>query len=319
MKRSFVSLFTAFSFLVLSITGIIAFFRPFSIQIVGLHALVGFVFVILVALHVTNNSTPLWKYLRTKMPWLTAGITLALTALFLWQPTPIKKILGLSQNLGPALDRFELNDDGMKYQYSPSPSYKMKLEVRAGGAYDTENPPYMAIWLENASQYHIKTLQEPQDSTKGREALKYWDFKRRGWEKAKAKAAKSGKELADELGVDAVTQPTQLSSFDPEQYILPADPDNPMPYRLLIEIEDPKDDQPSLVYSVEIENWDPVTFQILDLLGYPQQEEDDEEGKEVWALYYVDGRFSSALDLIDSALLTIERNHETEDESIPTD
>ena len=38
-----------------------------------------------------------------------------------------------------------------------------------------------------------------------------------------------------------------------------------------------------------------------------QREEDDEEGKEVWALYYIDESFDSALDLIDSALLTIER------------
>jgi hypothetical protein len=305
MKRSFVSLLTAFSFLVLSVTGILAFFRPFSIKVVGLHALVGFVFVALVALHVTNNSTPLMKYLRTRMPWLAGGITLVLTVMFFWQPEPVKKILGLSKNLGPALDRFEMTGNGMKYQYSPSPSYKILLEVRAGSGFDSENPPHMAIWLENASLYHIKTLHEPQE---GREALRYWDFKRRGWETAKAKAAKSGKELADELGVDAVTQPTQLSSFDPEQYILPADPDNPMPYRLLIEIDDPKDDQPSLVYSVEIENWNPVTFQLLDLVGYPKQEEDDEEGKEVWALYYVDGSITTALDLIDSALLTIERD-----------
>ena len=82
MKRSFVSLLTAFSFVVLSVTGIIAFFSPFSIKVVGLHALVGFLFVGLVALHVTNNSTPLLKYLRTKTPWLTGAITLVLTGLF---------------------------------------------------------------------------------------------------------------------------------------------------------------------------------------------------------------------------------------------
>ena len=33
--------------------------------------------------------------------------------------------------------------------------------------------------------------------------------------------------------------------------------DNPMPYRLLIEIDQPSDDQPSLVYSVEVANADP--------------------------------------------------------------
>ena len=44
-KRSLVSLLTALSFLVLAVTGILAFVRPFSIRIVGLHALIGFVFI----------------------------------------------------------------------------------------------------------------------------------------------------------------------------------------------------------------------------------------------------------------------------------
>ena len=308
MKRSFVSLLTAFSFVVLAVTGVIAFFRPFSIKVVGLHALVGFVFIGLIALHVTNNSTPILKYLRTKMPWLTGAITLVLSGLFFWQPEPVKKVLGLSKNLGPALDRFEMSSDGMVYQYSPSPSYKMEVEVRAGSAFDQETPPHMAIWLENASQYHIKTLLEPLDPETGLKALPYWDFKRRGWAAAKEKAEKSGKDVAEELGVDAITRPTQNFSFDPQEYILPADPDNPMPYQLLIEIDDPNDEQPSLVYSVEIDNSEPYAFQLLDLVGFPKREEDDEEGKEVWVLYYVDDTFTSALDLIDSALLTIDRS-----------
>ena len=38
------------------------------------------------------------------------------------------------------------------------------------------------------------------------------------------------------------------------------------------------------------------------------REDNDENGKEVWALYFVDESIDSALGLIDSALLTIERN-----------
>ncbi len=71
--------------------------------------------------------------------------------------------------------------------------------------------------------------------------------------------------------------------------------------------EQDADDQASLVYAVDIDNIDPRTFQLLDLVGYPKREEDDEKGKEVWALYYVDDSFTSVLELIDSALLTIER------------
>lgn len=306
-NRSFVSLLTAFSFVVLAVTGILAFARPFSIQVVGLHALMGFTFLGIIVLHVVNNRNHLSRYMRTKFVWVTLTITVGLTALFLWQPGPIRNILSLSQNLGPAIDRFEMKDDGLVYHYSPVPQYKMSLTIRAGKAFDSKAPPHVAIWLENASFYHIKTLLQPDETTAGRAALPYWDFKVRGWEEAKRKAKKSGKDLNEHLEVDGVSGATQNSSFNPADYILPADPDNSMPYRLLIEIDQPDDDQPTLIYSVVIDNSDPRAFQLLDLVGYPKREEDDKDGKEVWALYFVDERFSSALALVDSALLTIDR------------
>ena len=72
-----------------------------------------------------------------------------------------------------------------------------------------------------------------------------------------------------------------------------------------LQLED--DGKPSLVYSVEIDNADPHTFQLLELQGYPKRE-DDEDGKEQWALYFVDESFDSVLQLVDSALLTIQRD-----------
>jgi len=105
-RRRFVSLLTALSFLVLAVTGILAFFRSFSIRIVGLHALIGFVFVGLIAFHVSNNQSHLKRYLRSKACWTTIGMISVLTVLFVWQPSPIKSVLGLSRNLGPAMDRF---------------------------------------------------------------------------------------------------------------------------------------------------------------------------------------------------------------------
>jgi hypothetical protein len=304
-KRSYVSLLTALSFIVMAVTGVLAFARPFSIQVVGLHALMGFVFIGFIALHVINNTGHLKRYLRSKALWTTLGITVALTALFLAQPGPVRSVLGLSQNLGPALDRFEISDDGLTYHYSPAPDYKMALTIRAGKSFDAQTPPHVAIWLENASFYHIKTLREPSDTANGRTALPYWDFKMRGWEEAKRKAEESGKDLMAEKEVDGVSGATQNSSFDPADYILSTNPEKPMPYRLVIEINQPDDDQSSLVYAVEIDNADPRAFQLLELMGYPKQEENDTDGKEVWALYYVDERFGTALELINSALLTI--------------
>lgn len=132
--------------------------------------------------------------------------------------------------------------------------------------------------------------------------MPYWAFKRKGWEKAKEDAKK---------GIDVVSSPTPNGSFDPGDYILPADAEHSTPYKLLIEINQVGDphgqhaDQPSLVYTVEIDNLRPTTFQLLDLVGYPKRE--DEDGKEAWSLYYIDEGFGSAVQLIDSALLTISR------------
>ncbi|MFT5128064.1 MAG: hypothetical protein ACI8W8_001673 [Rhodothermales bacterium] len=299
MKRPFVTLLTALTFAVLAVTGVLAFLRAFSLQIVGLHALMGFVFIGLVGFHVFNNIRPLKSHLRSKVLWLTLAISATLSVVIWQQPRPVKALLGFSANIGPALDRFELSEDGLSYQYSPAPSYKMALSVKTAKGYDIANPPDIAIWLENQGAFHIKSLHTPEP---GREAeLPYWHFKRRGWEQAKRDAESAREE------VDAVSEATPNGSFDPADYILPADPDNPMPYSLLIEINQPGDEQPSLVYSVEIDNLWPTTYQVLEIVGYPKQE-DDEDGKEAWSLYYVDDSISSALGLIDSALLTIDRS-----------
>jgi hypothetical protein len=300
LRRRTVSLLTAITFLVLSVTGVIAFIRPFSIGIVGLHALIGFVFVALIALHIFNNSRPLRSYLHSRMLWVSLAIVASLTGLFWWQPAPVKTVLGWSGNLGPAMDRFEMSHDEMVFDYSPSPSYKMRLSVITGSGYRVESPPQVAIWLENQGGYHIKTLLAPAVG----DELPYWSFKHAGWEKAK-------REAEQKVEVDAVTSPTPNGSFDPADYILPSGSGESTPYQLIIEINQPGDDQPSLVYAVEIDNSLPKSYQLLELRGYPKREADDQDGKQVWGLYYVDETFTSALDLIDSALLTIKRTDDS--------
>lgn len=298
IRRRSVSLLTALTFLVLAITGTLAFIQPFSIGIIGLHSLMGFIFIALIALHVVNNSRPLTSYLHSKILWATLAVTAVLTALFWWQPAPVKTILSWSGNLGPAMERFEMSEDDIVFHYSPSPDYKMRLNVRTGPSYHSNSAPHVAIWLENQGGYHIKTLLTPTAI----DELPYWKFKHAGWEKAKREA--------EELGeVDAVTSPTPNGSFDPADYILPADSKDSTPYSLILEINQPGDNQASLVFSVEIDNSLPRTYQLLELRGYPKREQDDEMGKETWGLYYVDESFTTALDLIDSALLTIERKN----------
>ena len=85
-KRSTVSLLTAFSFLVLSVTGVLAFLLPFSIKIVGLHALIGFVFIALIGLHIANNAPHLKRYFTSPIALITLSIVALLGILFWWQP-----------------------------------------------------------------------------------------------------------------------------------------------------------------------------------------------------------------------------------------
>ncbi len=294
-RRRVVTLLTAMTFVVLAGTGVVAFVLPFSMRVVGLHALTGFVFIALIGLHGFNNRRPLVRYLQSQVAWVTLAVTAALTLLFWQQPAAVQTVLGWSGNLGPAMERFEISEDGMEFDYAPSPEYRMRLTVQPGPSYHTSPPPQVAIWLENQGGYHIKTLVAPAAAE-----LPYWAFKHAGWEQAKRKA----EELAT---VDAVTAPTPNGSFDPADYILPRDSKDSTPYRLLVEINQPGDAQPSLVHAVEIDNNLPRTFQLLELKGYPKRETDDDNGKETWGLYYVDPSMGSAVELIDSALLTIER------------
>ena len=56
---------------------------------------------------------------------------------------------------------------------------------------------------------------------------------------------------------------------------------------------------------MEVDNYDPYTFQLLELVGYPVMEENDE--KEEWYLSYADESIESAFEIVDSALLQIDR------------
>jgi hypothetical protein len=204
---------------------------------------------------------------------------------------------------------FKIEDGGLTYQYSPDPGYKLLLDVRTGPSYDAQKPHHLAIWLENQSLYHIKTLFSS-DHNDTRAQLPYWAFKVKGWEKAKKEA--EGKKISLEESIDAISEATANGSFDPSDYILPKDQNSSMPYRVMLEINQPNDpsskldDQPSLVYEVEVDNFDPRTFQLLELVGYPSLD----QGKDEWYLSYVDQSIESAFEIVDSALLQIEREIE---------
>ena len=313
MNRNTISLLVAMLFVSMAITGILGFFLPFNILTVSVHALLGFVFIVAIGFHVKNNFKQLKTYLSTQTAVAVFVLVAALIAIILYQPKPVKAILGLSQNLGPAVDRFELSDTAMTYFYTPAPHYKMRLDFKGGKAFDSNHPPHFAIWLENTSNFHIKSLYH--SKIPGYESmLPYWRYKKNEYEKYRKEAAEKEKNgVIEDEDVDAISSATPNASFDPADYIVPRDPKDETPFRLLIEINIPNDknayydDQPSLVYSVEIDNNDPPSYQVLEVVGYPKTEVEEDETK--WALFFVDEKITTAHDLFDSALLLIERSN----------
>jgi hypothetical protein len=258
----------------------------------------GFGFILLIGAHLKNNSKGLKRSLKLKEAIVPLIITTFLTTVFIWQPAPIRSILSLSHNLGAAQEMFKIDAKSVVYQYSPSENFKLKLEVKMGENYDPESPPAIAIWLENQSAYHIKTLH----TTDTKKLLPYWSWKVKEYEEAKAAASNS--EVED---VDVVTSATPNSSFDPRDYILPER--NKHPFYLMIEVNQANDknehykDQPSVIYQVEIDNQFPSYYQVLDMYGYPSYDKEEDS----WSAYFPDKTMTTALKIIDSALLIIER------------
>lgn len=311
MKRHWISTLIAMLFVTLAVTGVMGFFFPFNLAVVSVHALVGFVFIAAVGLHIHKHFKQLRRYFGKRSAAVLGVFVVGLIAVILLQPRPVTAIIGLSDNTGPDPSNFELDGQGMLLRYDPADHYRMLLEIMGGLAYDADDPPFVAIWIENRSGYHIKSLHHSERD--GYETqLAYWHYKRSEYLKYKAEhEAKT--EAQQQAEVDAVSSATENDSFDPADYIVPRDTERESPYRVMIEINQPGDgneghaDQPSLVYSVEVDNHDPRMFQVLEIVGYSGSEE-DEQGDTQWSLYFVDETITTARDLLDSALLRIQRD-----------
>ena len=311
MKRHWISTLIAMLFITLAVTGVMGFFLPFNLLTVSVHALVGFVFIAAVGLHIKNNWRSLKNYFTKRSAAVLLVFVIALITVILMQPGPVRAVIGLSDNLGPNPTRFQVDGQRMLFRYDPAPHYRMLLEAVGGSAYDADDPPMIAIWIENRSGYHIKSLYQTEREGYAAQ-LPYWHHKRSEYLKYKKEhGAKTAARQTAEL--DAISSATENDSFDPADYIVPRDPSRESPYRVMIEINQAGDanetyeDQPSLVYSVEVDNRDPRTFQVFEIVGYPKAEPGD-DGQTAWSLYYVDDSITTARDLLDSALLRIARD-----------
>jgi hypothetical protein len=311
LKRQTISLLIAMLFVTLAVTGLLGFFLPFNLLIVSVHSLIGFVFIVSIGFHIKNNFRQLRSYFANRTALILFLIIISFIAIIIYQPAPVKAILSLSNNKGPALDHFEIQGNRMTYTYAPAPHYHMQLDFKGGSSFQTDAPPSIAIWIENKSGYHIKSLYHSELENFDK-LLPYWHHKRAEYFKNKELDEKKKRDTQSSDDLDALSSATDNYSFDPKDYIVPEDPAKETPYRVMIEINLPGDanehyqDQPSLVYSVEVDNKDPRAYQVLEIVGFPKTEVVDGETK--WSLYYADETITTARDLYDSALLQIDRS-----------
>ena len=88
------------------------FFLPFNLLTVSVHSLLGFVFIAAIGWHIKNNLRQLRSYFSKPSSMVALVIVMALVGFILIQPTPVKAVLRLSDNLGPDPDRFEESRTG---------------------------------------------------------------------------------------------------------------------------------------------------------------------------------------------------------------
>ncbi len=313
MKRHWITLLVAMLFVTIAVTGIMGFFLPFNLKTVSIHALSGFIFICVISFHIRNNFTQLKSYCTKPSIYFIGLLVLCLVFIITLQPKPIRAIMGLSNNNGPDPDHFEIHDKRLMYRYDPAPHYRMRLEVIGGSVFNAQQPPSFAIWVENRSGYHIASLHHTNNHDSAQQ-LPYWHYKRSEYLKYKQRYEEMS-EAERKAEIDALSSATENDSFDPADYIVPKDPAREVPFRVMIEINQLHDsnkhyaDQPSLIYAVEVDNRDPKTFQVFDLVGFSKS--DVRDGETHWDLHYIDETITSAHDLIDSALLQIERDTQT--------
>ncbi len=295
-RRALASLSLLIAVGVVTATGAIAFLRPFSLTVTSLHVVFGLCLVIAAIWHIGHNIPQLKRYLKTQSAVVCATAATVLAAAVFLQAPPIRTFMGWSADADRSPVSWLDREGRLRLRYAASEDCLLVLDVQKGPTYPV-TAPCMAIWLENESAYHIHTLHAPERED-GARRLPYWRDKRAKWQKAREES-----EAASSEDTDAVSGATPNASFDPADYILADD----QRYTVLLEISATRDDateHASLVYSVEIDNSEPVRFQVLSRLGIPEPSPADD----AWVIGYDVSRLGEdALNRIDSALVTLDR------------
>ncbi len=322
MMRHWVNFGLLFSFLTLMGSGLLAYLQPFSLVTTRVHIVFGLLTIVLVVLHVLART----KYFAAKTtgPAASRGMVLVillgwsgLLALTLWGLWPAKPLMAgtyesrhkLQIVRHSALSGLVNLDDGNRLAArQPSATANMALSMLIRFKDGSKPPPAMAIWAESSTGSLIETLYLDSElaysedvewqgvKTQRYKLLPIWRHRYTQFSKV------------DPTGrIDALTASTPKHAFTLDQYL---DTGKEGGFVLCVEVNavgdanqafgDPQLGQPSLLYTVYIDNKEVPGYRLLELTAHGAGAEKS------GALHYDFDGIDTATQLVDLLLAHVE-------------
>lgn len=153
--RKVVSLSIAFSFIVLSVTGILSYFQAYSRITATIHTVFGILFSIGVLFHLKNNFQPIKKYSKGNLIFA----VLALVALFFtgafFQTEPFLSFMDFGANLKASSNK-EVNLSAYEIvEMNLSKEVQLNIDLLRSEHYWH---PQMAVWVEDTLGNYVETI-----------------------------------------------------------------------------------------------------------------------------------------------------------------
>lgn len=165
MNRSLLGNILIITFLVLTISGLLMYFTPFTKNIASLHTFFALLFILAIILHIINNKKPLYNYITGKRlsklkkfqsPLLFIAFSLIASGLYFNIP-----FFNKLYSFGNQIRNEQLGKTEQSFNYQTIEldktigNYDVSVELKKGAAFQY---PLFAIWIEDASGNYIKTL-----------------------------------------------------------------------------------------------------------------------------------------------------------------
>ena len=165
MNRRFVGNLLIATFIILAISGLLMFLKPFNKSVASIHTLFGFIIIISVLIHLINNKKPVARYLTGKGVKSIAkfqGLFLVLAVILLGASIYLNLPgANLLYDWGNERRDTEIgkSEEILDYQIidlsQNTGAYKFSVEVKKGRSF---GHPLFAIWLADSADNYIQTL-----------------------------------------------------------------------------------------------------------------------------------------------------------------